>query len=79
MCMIPLTSILRKEEAGYRLGKDKSRKINHLLFMDDLKLYGKNEKEAEVLTNTTRIFANDNGIWNTEMWLHNNGKRKCYK
>ena len=59
MCMIPLTYILREEEAGYRLGKTKNRKINHLLFMDDLKLYGKDEKEAEVLTNTTSVFTND--------------------
>ena len=59
MCMIPLTYILRKVEAGYRLGQDRNRKINHLLFMDDLKLYGKNEGEAEVLTNTTRIFTKD--------------------
>ena len=59
MCMIPLTYILRKEEAGYTLGKNKNRKINHMLFMDDLKLYGKDEKEADVLTNTTRVFTND--------------------
>ena len=59
MCMIPLTYILREEEAGYRLGKNKNRKINHLLFMDDLKLYGKDEKEAEVLKNTTSVFTND--------------------
>ena len=31
--------------------------INHLLFMDDLKLYGSNEREAEKLTNTVRIFT----------------------
>ena len=30
-----------------------------MLFMDDLKLYGKDEKEADVLTNTTRVFTND--------------------
>ena len=39
------------------LGQHK--KINHLLFTDDLKLYGNSEKEAERLTNTVRIFSKD--------------------
>ena len=36
--LIPLSLILRKCNAQYTLGKDKP-SINHLLFMDDLKLY----------------------------------------
>ena len=39
--MIPLSLILRDTRAGYQL-KKKGCKINHLPFMDDLKLYGKN-------------------------------------
>ena len=39
-CMIPLTEILRKVKMGYTLD---GIKINHLFFMDDLKLFGKNE------------------------------------
>ena len=39
------------------LGQHK--KINHLLFTDDLKLYGNSEKEAERLKNTVRIFSKD--------------------
>ena len=35
------------------------KKIIHLLFMDDLKLYGNSGKEAEKLTNTVRIFSKD--------------------
>ena len=35
------------------------KKINHLLFTDDLKLYGNSEKEAERLTNTVIIFSKD--------------------
>ena len=34
-------------------------KINHLLFMDDLKLYAKNEKGLESLVQTVRIFSDD--------------------
>ena len=37
-------------------------KINHLLFMDDLKLYGCNEKELDSLVQTICIFAKDKGI-----------------
>ena len=39
--------------------KGTAQKINHLLFMDDLKLYGNSKKEAERLTNTFRIFSKD--------------------
>ena len=33
--------------------------INHVLSIDDLKLYGSNKREAEKLTNTVRIFTKD--------------------
>ena len=56
--LIPMSHILRKVKAGYELGKGEIT-INHLLFMDDLKLFGKNEKEIETLMNTVRIFSND--------------------
>ena len=57
--LIPLSDILRKVNAGYQLGKGQHKKINHFLFMDDLRLYGNSEKEAERLTNTVRIFSKD--------------------
>ena len=41
------------------MAKGKRNKLNHLLFMDDLKLYGSNEKEAEKLTNTVGVFTED--------------------
>ena len=34
-------------------------KISHLLYMDDLKLYGKSSNELESLLNTVRIFSTD--------------------
>ena len=34
-------------------------RINHLPFMDDLKLYGKDEKQIDTLFNTVRVFSND--------------------
>ena len=39
--------------------KGKRNKLNHLIFMDDLKSYGSNEKEAERLTNIVRVFTED--------------------
>ena len=47
MVLIPLTRVLRKEKEGFFFGNSKKRKINHLLFMDDLKIYGSHEREAE--------------------------------
>ena len=36
---------------GYQLEKNGA-KVNHLFFMDDLKLYGKNDKEIDSLIKT---------------------------
>ena len=58
LAMIPLTKILRKHRTGY-IVKGEGIKINHLLFMDDLKLYGKNTKEIESLIQTVRKFSED--------------------
>ena len=33
--------------------------INHLLYMDDVKLFRKTEKQLESLMNTVRIFSDD--------------------
>ena len=57
--VIGLSHILRKVNAGYQLGKGQHKKINHLLLMDDLKLYGNSKKEAERHKNTVRIFSKD--------------------
>ena len=57
--LIPLSHILRKVNAGYQLGKRQHKKINHFLFVDDLKLYGNSGKGAERLTNTVRIISKD--------------------
>ena len=48
--------ILQKVSGGYEMTKDGCR-INHLLFMDDLKLFAKNEKEIDSLVQSVRIFS----------------------
>jgi len=53
--------MLRQCDTGYQL-QDGHSKINHLLFMDDLKLYGSNDHEIESLVHTVRIFSEDTGM-----------------
>ena len=60
ICMIPLTHLLRKAKARYTLGRGE--KINHLLFMDDLKMYGKSENGVRELLCTVEIFSQDKGM-----------------
>ena len=58
LCMIPLSITLRKANAGYEL-KEKKHKINLLLFMDDLKLYGKSRDQIDSLVRTVHPFSTD--------------------
>ena len=44
--MVPLSLIFKKVNACYKQGK-KEYKLNHFLFIDDLKLYAKNEEQAK--------------------------------
>ena len=48
LALIPLSLILRKTKAVYQFLESKE-KINHLLFMDDLKLYSRSDKGLDSL------------------------------
>ena len=61
ICMIPLSLLLRKVKASYEWGR-KEFKLNHLLFMDDLKLFGKSEDQIDSLVQTVFIFSEDIGM-----------------
>ena len=61
LALIPLSLILRKTKAAYEFSESKD-KINHLLFMDDLKLYSRSEKGLDSLVQTVRIFSEDIGM-----------------
>ena len=54
--MIPLTLVLIRMKEGYLFQMGKS-KLNHLLVMDDLKLYGNNQNEIDSLVRTIEIVA----------------------
>ena len=58
IAMMPLKQILRKCTAEYKLSKSQE-KINHLMYMDDIKLFAKNERELETLIQTVRIYCQD--------------------
>ena len=61
LALIPLSLILRKAKAPYGFSESKE-KINHLLFMDDLKLYSPSEKRLDSLVQTVRVFSEDVGM-----------------
>ena len=61
ICMIPLTLVLREMKAGYEF-KDGGGKINHLLYMDDLKLFGKSKAQIESLVDTVQLVSRDIGM-----------------
>ena len=50
LCMIPLSLILRKVKFHYEFG-DKKTRLNHLLFMNDLKLFAKSNNQLNSLLN----------------------------
>ena len=61
VAMIPLTMFLRREDMEYSFGRER-KKVNHLLSMDDLKLYGKDKEEVEKLVEVVHVFSRDIGM-----------------
>ena len=58
LTLIPLSLILRKAKVAYEFSESKE-KINHLLFMDYLKLYSLSEKGLDSLVQIVRVFSED--------------------
>ena len=61
LALIPLSLILRKAKAPYEFSESRD-KINHLVFMDDLKLHSRSEKGLDSLAQTIRAFSEDIGV-----------------
>ena len=57
--LIPLTFELKNSGYGYKIGEDK---FSHLFYMDDLKLYGKDDNEIEGLLKIVKGFSDDIGM-----------------
>ena len=58
---MPLNHILKKCTGGYKLTKSQE-KINHLMYMNEIKQFTKNEKELETLIQAVRIYSEDIGM-----------------
>ena len=59
--LIPVTIILRTLKQEYSFGREKER-LNHLLFMDDQKLYGINNNEIDSLVKVVKKVSGDIGM-----------------
>ena len=57
MSLSPLSQELQKTGYGYQLVEQT--KINHLFYVDDLKLYGTNDKQLTGLINTVKNVSDD--------------------
>ena len=55
IALIPLTHILRTANLVYEFRSGET--VNHLLFIEDLKLYSKNEMTLDSLVHTVGIFS----------------------
>ena len=53
---MPLNHILRKCTAGYKFSWSQE-KINHLMYIDDIKLFAKDEKQLETLIHAVEIYS----------------------
>ena len=58
MSLAPLSMILDQSSKGYKISNSSTR-LNHLVYMDDVKLYGKSQQEIESLVHTVNIFFDD--------------------
>ena len=77
--MLLLNHILRKCTCGNILQKSLE-KIHHVMYMDDIKLFAKNEKQLETLIQAVMIYSDGKGIeYDIEkcvILIMNSGKKK---
>ena len=57
LALMPLSGVLNNTNKGFVLEKDGLR-LNHLLYLDGLKLFAKSKTELESLLNVVQIFSN---------------------
>ena len=62
VCVMPLTLVLTKAKACYEWGNNN--RVNHLLFMADLQLFGKDYNQIDYLAmvQTVHFVSSDIGI-----------------
>ena len=55
-----MSALLDNSDYGYRFKIGTT--INHLLYMDEIKLYAKNEQDIDSMIHLTRVFSYDINI-----------------
>ena len=60
LALAPMPLLLREVKAKYQLVDLQG--VNHLLFIDDLELYGQNEKQIDTLVNIVQTLSKDIGM-----------------
>ena len=55
--LLPLSFLLNETKLGFSI--EHGIKINHLLFMDDIKIYASSDNELDSLVKTVKIFSDD--------------------
>ena len=61
IAMMSFIYIFRKCTEDYKFIKSQE-KINHIMYMDNIKIFAKNEKELETSIQTIRIYSKDVGM-----------------
>lgn len=59
LALNPLSTLLNSTNLGYRINRRAGRRLTHLLYMDDLKLYSESENGLCSLVDTVKTFSND--------------------
>jgi hypothetical protein len=59
LALNPLSKMLNSTSKGYKINVNANKKLNHILFMDDLKLYAETLQNLKSLVKTVEIFSND--------------------
>lgn len=60
LALNPLSEVIKTTKFGYKVKSGEL--IQHLLYMDDLKLYARNERDLNSLISTVCLFSNDIGM-----------------
>lgn len=55
--MTPLTSVLNKGKNDYNLDRDTT--LNHLMFMDDIKIFGRIKEDTDCMVQAIRVLFSD--------------------
>jgi len=63
LAMNPLSTLLNREQMGYKINSNNNHiRLSHLFFMDDLKLFSSTREKLNHLLDTTTKFSNDIGM-----------------